>query len=108
MKPLYIGNYWQTCVIDFVPSEVVFLSELPNPVILPAPRLSLRTRRREVNIQQEGVNYFESFGNDCENIGGASVSPDHLLVLVDAVAAQTVTIRVKLDIPDIIPLDAWT
>ena len=30
----------------------------------------------------------------------------HLLVLVDTVAAKTIAIRVKLDIPDIIPLDA--
>ena len=62
LRNLYILASIQTCVIDFVPSEVVFLSELPNPVILPAPRLSLLTRSKVINIQQERLNYFCEFG----------------------------------------------
>ena len=56
-----------TSFIDVVPSEVVLLSELSDPVVLPAPGLSV-------------------------------------LVLVDAVPAQAVTVRVELDVPDVVTL----
>ena len=58
-----------TCFIYFVPSEVVLLSELSDPVVLPAP--------------------------------GQSV-----LVLVHAVPAQPVTVRVELDVADVVTLPA--
>ena len=57
-------------MIDVVPSEVVLLSELSNPVVLPAPRQSV-------------------------------------LVLVHAVPAQPVTVRVELDVADVVALPAW-
>ena len=59
-----------TCFIYFVPSEVVLLSELSDPVVLPAP--------------------------------GQSV-----LVLIHTVPAQPVTVRVELDVPDVVTLPAW-
>ena len=59
-----------TCFINFVPSEVVLLPELSDPVVLPAP--------------------------------GHSV-----LVLVHAVPPQPVTVRVELDVADVVALPAW-
>ena len=59
-----------TCFIHFVPSEVVLLPELSDPVVLPAPGLSV-------------------------------------LVLVDAVAAQAVAVRVELHVADVVTLATW-
>ena len=59
-----------TCFINFVPSEVVLLSELSYPVVLPAP---------------------------CQSV----------LVLIHTVPAQPVTVRVELDVADVVTLPAW-
>ena len=57
-----------TCFVYLVPSEVVLLPELSNPVVLPPSGFSV-------------------------------------LVLVDAVPAQPVPVRVELDVADVVALD---